>query len=442
MTHELSQSMQAQFEKLQARLNPERLQNLLFSLTDIHSPTGSAGAACQWLVDHLAAHGIPAKFLPFAGESGAGLATLQGAGPGANLLLYAPIDTHLEGDESDYPWTGPAPTVDTQPRAVREGDWVYGLGSSNPKAMVATLAEIMICAKESGWDLPGTLTLGFADGGMPVDIGARQHGGMSNGIFHLLNRGGMPDFCIVMKPWNWVYHEEPGMAWFKITVRGTLGYAGVPRGTPGFRSSIVPAAQLILDLEEWLPQYTARHTSGIIRPDGWISAVRAGWPGRPAFPSAATEIYFDVRVNPRCPPAQVRAEFADFMATMHDKHPDLECDWEMYGSVPGGSTDPENWIIQSARRGWEEIEGRAYPEQPDLLGGQTDGSLLRALGVPTARMGWPWPAEGSPLEVAEGLGGMGATYIPDLLPCARKIMYAVVDTCSRPRQETVCTDNS
>ena len=102
--------------------------------------------------------------------------------------------------------------------------------------------------------------------------------------------------------------------------------------------------------------------------------------------------------------------------------------------TPGGTTDPENWIIQSARRGWEQIEGRAYP-RPDALGGQTDGAALRRLGVPTARMGWPWPAEGSPEPIAEGLGGMCATYIPDLMPCLEKILYACIDTLMRPRSE-------
>ena len=437
MRHDLDSHQQADFNKLKQCLNPDRLKNLLFALTDIHSPTGNAGEVCKFLVAHLHQHGMDAKFLPIGEHSGAGLARIEGDGDGANLLLYAPIDTHLEGDASDYPWTGKEPTVDTVPKAVEHGDWIYGLGSSNPKAMVATLAEIFICAKESGCHWPGTLSLGFADGGMPVDISQRQNAGMSNGVFHLLNRGGSPDYCIVMKPWNWVYHEEPGMAWFKITVWGTLGYAGVPRGTPGFRSSIVPAAEVILALEEWLPQYTERNTSGIVRPDGWISAVRGGWPERPAFPSAATEIYFDVRVNPRSTPAQVRAEFAEFMQELRESRPDIKCEWEMYGSAPGGSTDPENWIIQSARRGWEEVEGRPYPAAPDLLGGQTDGSLLRALGIPTARVGWPWPAEGSPLPVAEGLGGMGATYIPDLIPCAEKIMYAVVDTCTRSRSDVV-----
>jgi hypothetical protein len=106
----------------------------------------------------------------------------------------------------------------------------------------------------------------------------------------------------------------------------------------------------------------------------------------------------------------------------------------MVGSTLAGPPIPKTGSSQSAQRGWEHVEGRDYPE-PDLLGGQTDGAALRRLGVPTARIGWPWPASGSPEPVAEGLGGMGATYVPDLIPCAHKIAYAVIDTLTRPRED-------
>lgn len=217
-------------------------------------------------------------------------------------------------------------------------------------------------------------------------------------------------------------------------MHGTLGYAGVPRGTPGFRSSVVPAATVIQELEQWIIAYAERNASGQVKPHGWIAGVRGGDPERPAFPSAVTEIFFDVRISPRTSPAGVKAQFAAFVRELQARRPELVLDWEMYGSVAGGSTDPQNWIIQSCRRGWEHIEHRDHGEA-ELLGGQTDGAALRRLGIPTARIGWPWPAQGAPLPVAEGLGGMGATYIPDLLPCAKKIMYALIDTLTRPRHE-------
>jgi acetylornithine deacetylase/succinyl-diaminopimelate desuccinylase-like protein len=430
----LSSDQRRWIDAAHARLSASRLTELLVALTGIHSPTGAAGTASQYLVGVLSGRGFDARYLPMNSRSGNVLAERRGSGGGASLLLYAPVDTHLEGNADDYPWAGPEGLPDLVPEAKQVGDWVYGLGSSNPKAMIATLIEAATAVLDAGVPLTGDLMLGFADGGMPVDIAARDHAGLSNGVQHLLYRGAAADFALIMKPWNFVYSEEPGMGWFKVRLYGTYGYAGVPRGTPGFRSSIVPLVELIPALETWLIDYAERNTSGTVKPHGWIAGVRAGSPERPSFPSAVTEVFLDVRINPRTSPGEVKSQFAAFMDAFKQSHPDLLLDWEMYGSAPGGTTDPDNWIIQSARRGWESVEGVPHPVAP-YMGGQTDGAALRRLGVPTARLGWPWPAEGSPLKIAEGLGGMGATYIPDLMPCAQKIVYAIIDTLTRPRDE-------
>ena len=429
-----SAAQEEAYAKARAKLNPQRLKQLLFEITNIHSPTGATREVSEFVAGRMAEIGLKPRLDPMTSISSNVLGEKRGSGGGATLLLYAPIDTHLEGDESDFPWAGPEQFADLRPEAKMVGDWVYGLGSSNPKAMVSSLIEVAAALIEADVPLMGDLNVGFADGGMPVTIPWRDNAGMSHGVHHLLNRGMAPDFAIIMKPWNWVYHEEPGMGWFKIHVKGTLGYAGVPRGLPEFRSSVVPAATVILQLEQWLIDYAERNKSGDIYPHGWIAGVRGGWPERPAFPTAVTEIFFDVRISPRTTPGEVKAQFAEFMADLKRRFPEIDTDWEMYGSAPGGTTDPSNWIIQSARRGWENIEGKAY-STPDPLGGQTDGAALRRFGVPTARIGWPWPASGSPEPIAEGLGGMGATYVPDLMPCLEKILYAAIDTLMRPRSE-------
>lgn len=421
------------YEQARARLNPQRLKQLLFDISNIHSPTGATRQASEFMSRHLQGIGMKSRYYPMNDITGNVVGEHRGSGGGATVLLYAPIDTHLDRTPGEEMLTGEGQEADLQPFAQRVDDWVFGLGSSNPKAMIATLTEVATALIEAQVPLRGDLLLGMADGGMPVDISAR-HAGMSNGVIHLLNRGMYPDFAIIMKPWNWVYHEEPGMAWFKLKVYGTLGYAGVPHDTPGFRSSVVPSATVIQELQQWILAYTQRNTSGVIEPHGWISGVRAGDVERPAFPSAVTEIFFDVRINPRVSPGDVRAQFAAFVDDLRVRFPALDLGWEMYGSVPGGTTDPQNWIIQSCKRGWEFIEQRPHGT-PDMLAGQTDGAALRRYGVPTARIGWPWPATGAPLPVAEGLGGMGATYVPDLMPCAEKILYALIDTLTRPRHE-------
>ena len=161
----LSQDQRQYFDAAKSLLDKDKLKSLLFRLTDIHSPTGSTQAACSMLVEHIRdTLCVDAKVMSMAGESAAGYARLKGEGGGANLLLYAPIDTHLEGDESDTPWVGPKVTADLLPEAKMVDDWVFGLGSSNPKAMVATLAEVFRCVREANVPLLGDLSLGFEIG--------------------------------------------------------------------------------------------------------------------------------------------------------------------------------------------------------------------------------------------------------------------------------------
>jgi acetylornithine deacetylase/succinyl-diaminopimelate desuccinylase-like protein len=419
-----------------ARLDPERLKRLLLELIDIPSPTGAERTASEFVAARMRERlDARAFYQPISEDTGNAVGEIRGRCNGATLLLYAPIDTHLEGDPArDLPWAGPVMRADMIARGRAEGDLVFGLGAANPKAMVATLIEIASALKEAEVPLIGDLQVGFAGGGMPANVAHRRNYGMSDGVYHLLTRGVAPDFAIIMKPVPRVYSEEPGMCWFKISVRGTLGYAGIPRGTPGYRGSIVPAARLIEEIEAWIPTYTARNTAGEIAPEGQLSALRAGWPDQPAFPSATTEIYLDLRCNPRTSPAAVKAQFAAALDAIRARHPEIDFDFEMIGACPGGMTDPANWIIQSSRRGWERVHERAHGDPPKLSG-QTDGTLIRRLGIPCARIGFPSPPKHCPAEFREGLGGMGVVSIADLIKTARAIIYAVVDTLTRPRDE-------
>src|SRR5260370_22357264 len=127
-------------------------------------------------------------------------------------------------------------------RVSLEGGVLGGLGEQKRRWLGARRAKRAPAVFEARAPLAGDLHVGFAGGGMPVNIASRRNYGMSDGIYHMLTRGVAPDFAIIMKPVWRVYAEEPGMCWFKVSVRGTMGYAGISRGTPGYRSSIIAAA--------------------------------------------------------------------------------------------------------------------------------------------------------------------------------------------------------
>src|SRR5581483_10046246 len=164
------------YAEASARIDAERLKHLLLALVDIPSPTGAERAASEfvaaWMREHVG--GARAFYQPIDEATGNAVAELRGSGGGATLMLYAPVDTNLEGDpDKDVPWAGPVLRRDMISRAAAEGDFVYGLGAANPKSMVATLAEIAAALSDAMIPIRGDLIVAFAGGGMPVDVAAR-----------------------------------------------------------------------------------------------------------------------------------------------------------------------------------------------------------------------------------------------------------------------------
>lgn len=433
--HKLTGEREQWFKRACASIQKERLRQLNLDLVNIHSPTGAEKEASEFMTDYMKKIGMKSRYQEVNELSGNAIGELRGNGEGASMLLYAPIDTHLEGSEADVPMVGDELRDDMKPEGILRDDLVLGLGASNPKAMVATLAEAVNAVVDAGVPLKGDLTLAFAGGGMPSVVPERGHFGMSTGVSFMLTHGVTADFGIIFKPWYEVYHEHPGMCWFKVRVKGDLGYSGIPRGTPGFRSSIVPAATLIQELEEWLPEYTKQNTTEQIAPEGWIAAIESGWPNRPAFPSASTDLYIDMRCNPYQTTANVKHQFDTAMRKILARHPEIEAEWEMYGSCPGSYTPKDHWIVQSARAAWENQEGKEYPGAA-MLSGQTDAAIINKLGIPLVRVGYPWIGDAAvPEEFSSGLGGMGVSNIEDLIAPCENIIYSIIDSMTRDREE-------
>ncbi len=140
------------YEAVCANLNADRFRDLLVDLIGIHSPTGRERAASEFMASHLRERvGIDARYQPISEHTGNAIGEMQGSGGGSRLLLYAPIDTHID-PESDVPWIGKSLRSDMIPEATVHGDLVVGLGASNPKCMVAGLTEVMHAVVDA--DLP------------------------------------------------------------------------------------------------------------------------------------------------------------------------------------------------------------------------------------------------------------------------------------------------
>ena len=130
------------------------------------------------------------------------------------------------------------------------------------------------------------MLLAFAGGGMPSMPPSgeiRQNHGLSSGVIYMLNHGITADFAIICKPGWAAAWEEVGLCWFKVTVRGQMGYAGMTRSFPNFRNAIVHAATLSWRWSSGCPRIRSAILRSLFPPgrhrsDPWWLAPQAGVP--------------------------------------------------------------------------------------------------------------------------------------------------------------------
>src|SRR5262249_50918024 len=93
---DLSPEQRAWFESAANLIDNGSLYRLNREITAIHSPTGRERAASEHMVRYLTGIGVEASYQPMGDLSGNAIGRIRGSGGGPSLLLYAPIDTHLE----------------------------------------------------------------------------------------------------------------------------------------------------------------------------------------------------------------------------------------------------------------------------------------------------------------------------------------------------------
>jgi acetylornithine deacetylase/succinyl-diaminopimelate desuccinylase-like protein len=408
-------------------------------MASIPSPTGEEAQLARAMVDVMNKSGVSAFYQPMDDHQGNAIGRLAGTGEGADLLLYAPLDSAFSAsEEEECPWVGDhLPAEMTTNAYVRDGE-VVGMGAENPKGYAACVIAAAQALKGAGVPLKGSVRVGLGAGGMPTNrrpTSRKFNAGQGAGCAFMLEQGVRGDFAIIAKPGWSVAWEEVGLCWFKVIVRGDLNYTGVRHVVKG-RNPIVHAARVIGLLEEWFPEYTAKNTSGLVAPQGSINAIQAGWTHKPAFIPAACHFYVDLRISPRVSPMEAKRQFGEAIERIAQANPGLSVEWEMILSIPGTFTDPHNWIVQSCVRAWEFVERKKHSPR-NGTSGATDANILRAAGIPTARLGMPRLKGAS--ENQRSRFSMETSNVAGMKQLTKCLVYAAVDTCTRARGEVIDT---
>lgn len=403
---------------------------LLERMVDIPSPTGHESHLAEYLAGHLAGGGVDVQIQRFGADQANVVGTYGEDSGGPRLLVYAPIDSAWSGVSNELPMLGDEPSAAFQPRASRLDGQIVGIGAENPKSFAACVVVAAEAIARAKVRLEGQLVVGLGAGGMPTGPppdtpSATGHGVGCERLLEMIRR---PDFAVIAKPGFDVAYEEVGLCWFRVRVRGTLGYTGVRHIIP-YKNPIVDAAKLVGELERWFPTYTAAHSSGTVAPQGAVGSITGGWPDKPAFTPASCDLLVDLRVSPRTSIEQVEAEFSEVMASIASKT-NVDATWETILAIPGSRTSPDDWIIRSSITAWETVTGEQH-EFRSGTSGSTDANIIRARGIPTGRIGMPRVAP------PEGISGftMGTADPAAMVALVRCLCAVVIDTCTRDHHE-------
>src|SRR5690625_2429719 len=264
-------------ERARQAIDVNRVRERVTDMVDIPSPTGPEAPLAKSLASRLCESGLQGRYQPIDPDQGNAIGRWTGSGSGESVLLYAPIDTFTVGtDEEDLPWIGAELRADMRPGAEVVGDYVVGLGASNPKghaAAVVTAAEALATA-----DIPlaGDVLVGLGAGGMPTngrirDGLSRHNTGQGVGCSFMIEQGMWPDHAVIAKPGWAVAWEEVGLCWFETRVHGRFSYVGSRHRMP-YRNAVADAGIVVAELERWFPDYAIAHTDGLVAPQGMVAS--------------------------------------------------------------------------------------------------------------------------------------------------------------------------
>ena len=371
---------------IDALISDDALVKTLRMLIDTPSPTGEEAALADVVVDRLNSYDISASNQTFNETQANAIGEIKGNGE-KNLLLYAPLDTVTSNREKeDLPWLGPEMRPDMSAKSYVENNHIYGLGAHNPKGHAACIIEAARVLKALGKPLNGNIFLGFGAGGMPTHSRDGFPAGTGHGVGcrHMIAALPKIDGAIIAKSGTSVTWQEVGFIWLEVTVAGKHNYVGARHLMP-YDNAIANTARLVLKLEDWFEDYAARHATDLCRPQGVISHMESGWKRMPAFTPECARFLIDLRFSPEQKADAVEIEFADVLSKMSEEL-GVQTQFKRVQTINASHTSPDDPIIKSAIRVWEEMNDR--PHEPfTVMSGATDANILRGGGIPTARIG-------------------------------------------------------
>jgi acetylornithine deacetylase/succinyl-diaminopimelate desuccinylase-like protein len=309
MSKAAGSEVDAPLDAATALIDKEDIVDLALALGNLDSPTGSEGAASDYVYWWLEQAGFDPRRVALLPDRPNVVARVRGSGDGTSLMFNSHLDTTIAREEL---LTTPHAGAREHHEAWREGNRLIGNGIVNNKGVMSTWMIACKALRDAGVKLEGDLVMTMVVGEIgvePVDeFQSPQYLAKEAGARFVVNRGVTADYAVVAEGTSfglcWV---EAGKAFFKVSVLGDeppLYTPYLPRPTSISESpnAIVRASAVIAAIEEWAERYEREHTyrceGGTVIPKVSVNAIRSGVPYKITKTPSICHLYVDTRITP------------------------------------------------------------------------------------------------------------------------------------------------
>lgn len=434
MTHEKTSRKNDAFSRIRA----EELAQLTSELIDIPSSTGHEEAVALYLADRFRAAGLKTTLQEVEPGRLNVVGRLEGNGTGQHLLYLGHTDTTWSGDEEGIADLGPG----FKPHAIRDGDWIHGMGAYNMKSGLASMVHaVEAIAKAQPSGLNGDLIIaGVVGETVRCQVGRHQGSnfrGTGAGAMHLVNAGVTADAAVIAEPTKGLIDiATGGLMLFEVISRAA------PRATyrrAGESDRIWPpdaiekAIVISEKVSEWAPGFIARSAyKGEALGNVSFLAVEGGHPWRPSKAATFCRSYFEIDILPGVNQTDVEVEFRNMVRGITLAGEAACTEVNLVHNVAAAEAGDGGVLVKHLSDAHRAIVGREA--QTVVEAWYCDSTPLTRSGIPTLVYG---PGGRAFDRIDNQYSAQGeACYIPDLVEGSRVFVELAYDVCNSPRQQS------
>jgi len=431
----------ADLEKVLSLVDRDELVKIGCDLVNIPSPTGYEKDCADYIIGRYKAAGIKVLDQQFEATRSNAIGVIKGKGTGPTLMLNGHIDTSYTGEERFLP-----DKPGYKPKAIIDGDWIYGLGIYNMKGGLAAFIAAAEAIKKAGIELEGDLIIACVAGEIEksqVDgyQGPLYRGGVC-GTWYAITHGAIADFAVVGEPSGMtLMRAHGGYVWTKITLMGDPKHSVFGEVRNNTIHNMLKVAHAI---EDWGLEYEKRTSKYGMGGKVTLSAIEGGWPYRCSRVPVYCTLYVDTRLLPGQQPLQVQREIEALLKRIRAEDKDLgdlDYDMNVFMNQWGSEIDPESFIFKATAAAHEKVVGK--PAAVTAVPFASDACELTMHGIPALNYGpsgrtrqlttdghhWndaqsDWnPSQGEHLSIT------------DLYTTTKVYCSLILDVCNRSREE-------